>query len=74
MTKVPNTKTDEEIKEFITHMKDIPRTGLHNPFFNKERYLMLGEVNRKVVEAFSDQEVWDFFVKALMRSTGKSHG
>jgi 1-pyrroline-5-carboxylate dehydrogenase len=52
MTKVPNTKTEEEIKEFITSMKDVPRTGLHNPFLNTERYLMLGEVNRKVVEAF----------------------
>ena len=57
---------------FIDHLKSTPKTGLHNPFLNKERYLMLAEVNRKVVESFSQQEVFDFFTKALQRSTGKS--
>ena len=50
----------------------MPKTGLHNPFKNKERYLMLGEVNRKVAEAFNDKEVFDFFVKAIQRVCPKS--
>ena len=35
---------------------------------------MLSEVNRQVVEAFSDKQVHDFFVNSIMTSTGKSVG
>jgi 1-pyrroline-5-carboxylate dehydrogenase len=60
----PDT-SKEEIQPFINELKNTPKTGLHNPFKNKERYLMLGEVNRRVAEAFNDKEVFDFFVKAI---------
>jgi len=43
----------------------VPKSGLHNPFKNKERYLMLSEVNRKVVEVMHDKEVFNFFVKGI---------
>jgi 1-pyrroline-5-carboxylate dehydrogenase len=46
-------------------MKAVPKSGLHNPFKNKERYLMLSEVNRKVVETMHDKEVFNFFVKSI---------
>lgn len=39
----------EECSDLIVDLKVTPKTGLHNPFRNKERYLMLAEVNRKVV-------------------------
>ena len=39
--------------------------GVDNPFKNKERYLMLSEVNRKVVETMHDKDVFNFFVKAI---------
>ena len=52
----------------------MPKTGLHNPFKNKERYLMLSEVNRRVVECLHDPEVFDFFVKCIQRVTPKSRG
>ncbi|CAE7415438.1 FIS1, partial [Symbiodinium necroappetens] len=41
--KVPNTAMDE-IEPYIQRMAAVPRSGLHNPFKNPERYVMLGEV------------------------------
>ena len=45
---------------------------MHNPFKNKERYLMLSEVNRKMVEVMHDPEVFNFFVRSIQRVTPKS--
>jgi len=53
LMKYPDTSLDE-IKPFIDSMKAVPKSGLHNPFKNKERYLMLSEVNRKLVEVMHD--------------------
>ena len=38
---VPETSLDE-IEPFINSLATTPRYGLHNPFHNVERYLMLG--------------------------------
>jgi 1-pyrroline-5-carboxylate dehydrogenase len=46
----PDTSLDE-IQPFILDLESCPKSGLHNPFKNKERYLMLGEVCRKLVES-----------------------
>jgi len=40
-----------EAQPYIEDLASCPKTGLHNPFKNKERYLMYGEVNRRLVEA-----------------------
>ena len=72
MIKVPATSMDE-IAPFIESLQSVPKSGLHNPFKNKERYLMLSEVNRKVVEVMHDKEVFDFFVKGIQRCCPKSH-
>ena len=64
MIKIPDTQMDE-IDPFVDSLRECPKTGLHNPFKNKERYLMLSEVNRKVVECMHDPEVFDFFVKSI---------
>lgn len=53
-------------------MLSVPKSGVHNPFKNKERYLMLSEVNRKIVETMHDKEVFDFFVKLNQRCVPKS--
>jgi 1-pyrroline-5-carboxylate dehydrogenase len=62
--RIPTT-SEEEIAPFIESMLAVPKSGLHNPFRNKERYLMLSEVNRRVVETMYDKEVFDFFVKLI---------
>ena len=71
MVRIPDTQM-EEIDPFVESLRECPKTGLHNPFKNKERYLMLSEVNRKVVECMHDKEVFDFFVKAIQRVAPKS--
>jgi len=71
MIKLPDTSMEETLP-FIESMKAVPKTGLHNPFKNKERYLMLGEVNRKIVDTMSDPEVFDFFVNCIQRCAPKS--
>ena len=71
MVKIPDTQLSE-IEPFVTSLKQCPKTGLHNPFKNKERYLMLSEVNRRVVECMHDPEVFDFFTKTIQRVTPKS--
>ena len=62
----------DDIEPFIESLKSCPKSGLHNPFKNKERYLMLSEVNRKVVETMHDPEVFNFFVKMIQRQAPKS--
>ena len=71
MIRVPDTSLDE-IDPFVESLQECPKTGLHNPFKNKERYLMLSEVNRKVVECMHDPEVFDFFVRCIQRTAPKS--
>ena len=72
MIRIPDTQMDE-IQPFVESLKECPKTGLHNPFKNKERYLMLSEVNRRLVECMHDPEVFDFFVKSIQRVAPKSY-
>ena len=67
----PDTQISE-IDPFIDSLRQCPMSGLHNPFKNKERYLMLGEVCRKLVESMQDKKVWDFFIDAIQRTCPKS--
>ena len=64
MMRNPDTQMDE-IQPFVDSLQECPKHGLHNPFKNKERYLMLSEVNRRVVETMHDPEVFEFFVKCI---------
>lgn len=57
MMKIPDTQLDE-IQPFVDSLQSTPRHGLHNPFKNKERYLMLGQVMRKMSEVLHDPEVF----------------
>lgn len=71
LMQVPATSL-EEVQPIIETSLEVPKSGLHNPFKNKERYLMLSEVNRRVVETMHDKEVFDFFVKCIQRCVPKS--
>lgn len=64
LMQLPNTSA-EEIQPFIDELKAVPKSGLHNPFKNKERYLLYSEVNRKLVEVMHDPEVFNFFVRCV---------
>lgn len=38
----------DEIQPFVESLRKCPKTGLHNPLKNPERYLQYGEITRKV--------------------------
>jgi len=71
MLMIPNTQI-HEIQPFIDSLKSCPKYGLHNPYHNKERYLMLGEVCRKTTEVMHDPEVFNWMVKCTQRAIPKS--
>ena len=68
---VPNTSSDE-VQPYIERMANVPRTGLHNPLKNPERYNMLGEVCANAAREMSKPEVQYFFSKLIQRLTPKS--
>ena len=73
MVLVPDTQLDE-IAPFVKRMKDCPRTGLHNPIRNPERYNMLGEVMAKGAQELGKPEVQEFFATLIQRLVPKSWG
>ena len=47
--KMPNTSAGE-LGPFVDSLAACPKTGLHNPLKNPERYVMLGEVSNKAAK------------------------
>eukprot|EP00468_Gymnochlora_sp_CCMP2014_P005124 CAMPEP_0167754318 /NCGR_PEP_ID=MMETSP0110_2-20121227/8202_1 /TAXON_ID=629695 /ORGANISM="Gymnochlora sp., Strain CCMP2014" /LENGTH=513 /DNA_ID=CAMNT_0007640181 /DNA_START=136 /DNA_END=1677 /DNA_ORIENTATION=- len=68
----PDTKTDAEVLEFAKSLSSCPKSGLHNPLKNVERYIMLGDVCEKASRMLGDKKVEDFFTKLIQRVVGKS--
>ena len=67
--KVPDTT---EYSEFINSLDSCPKSGLHNPLKNVERYLMLGEVCAKSAELLREDEIEKYFCKLIQRVMPKS--
>ena len=63
----PDTKSDADLKLFSDSLKSVPRSGLHNPLKNPERYMMYGDISFKLAEAMRKKEVEDFFVDLMQR-------
>jgi len=66
---VPDTT---EYEEFINNLDSCPKSGLHNPLKNVERYLMLGKVCAKTAEILREDEVEKYFTKLIQRVMPKS--
>lgn len=66
---VPDTT---EYTEFINNLDSCPKSGLHNPLKNVERYLMLGKVCAKTAEILREDEVEKYFTKLIQRVMPKS--
>jgi len=71
MARVPDT-TLEEIGPFVDRMRSCPRTGLHNPLKNPERYNMLGAACAEGAAEMRKPEVQHFFARLIQRLTPKS--
>ncbi len=44
---LPSTGEAGELEPFVKSMGECPKSGLHNPLKNPQRYLLYGEVMRK---------------------------
>jgi 1-pyrroline-5-carboxylate dehydrogenase len=69
---MPNTKGDE-VDAFIASSAKCPKSGLHNPIKNPERYIMYGEVFHKAGAELSRPEVLDYFAWLVARVMPKSY-
>jgi 1-pyrroline-5-carboxylate dehydrogenase len=62
-----------EIQEYVDNLKKVPKTGLHNPFKNPERYLQLGSICAEAATLLRHPEVSDFFAHLIQRVAPKSY-
>jgi len=63
---MPDTKFDE-LGPFVANAKSCPKTGLHNPLKNPERYVMWGEIMHQIGYELSKPATADFFAKLIQR-------
>jgi len=57
---------------FIDGLKSCPKSGLHNPLKNPERYVYLGEVCARAAAVLAEPDVRDYFTKLIQRVMPKS--
>jgi 1-pyrroline-5-carboxylate dehydrogenase len=69
--KIADTQINE-LEPFMKSLNSCPKSGLHNPFKNPERYLMLGEVSAKAAYLMKQPENLDYFTKLIQRVAPKS--
>ena len=62
----------QDIAPFVAGLRSCPKTGLHNPLKNVERYVELGRVCAKASALMAEPEVEDFFTKLIQRVMPKS--
>ena len=67
--RVPNTT---DFSEYIKNLDRCPKSGLHNPIKNPDRYLMLGEVSRNASRILKEKSVEQYFCKLIQRVMPKS--
>ena len=70
---IPNT-SEEELGPFFRSMKKVPKSGVHNPLKNPERYVQYGEISRQAGAALSQEDVAMYFAKLIMSCVPKSEG
>ena len=62
-----------ELDPFVASLRSVPKSGLHNPIKNPERYVELGEVTSRVVHEMRDDDVMDHFARLIQRVAPKSY-
>ncbi|MGI9236954.1 MAG: aldehyde dehydrogenase family protein [Woeseiaceae bacterium] len=66
---VPDT---QDIDPFLTGLASCPKTGLHNPLKNTDRYVHLGRVCARAAALLAEDEVEAYFAKLIQRVMPKS--
>ena len=67
--KVPD---NQQHAPYIAGLRSCPKSGMHNPLKNPQRYVALGQVCSKAAALLADKEVSDYFTKLIMRVMPKS--
>lgn len=65
--------SEDELGPFISSMKGVSKSGVHNPLKNVDRYLMYGDISRKAGDALQDPDIQEFFTRSIMKCVPKSH-
>jgi len=68
--RVPDTS---DLEPFHASIRSCPKTGLHNPFRNPQRYVELGRICARVAARLADEAVEDYFIRLIQRVMPKSH-
>jgi 1-pyrroline-5-carboxylate dehydrogenase len=68
----PDTHTNE-LEPFLAGLRSCPKSGLHNPFKNMERYRMLGEVSFRAATLLDDPGVECYFANFIQLVMPKSY-
>jgi len=66
---IPDT---EDIAPFVKSLATCPKTGLHNPHKNTDRYVHLGRVCARAAALLANEDVEAYFTKLLQRVMPKS--
>eukprot|EP00742_Colponemidia_sp_Colp-10_P000630 GILJ01000688.1.p1 GENE.GILJ01000688.1~~GILJ01000688.1.p1 ORF type:complete len:547 (-),score=78.12 GILJ01000688.1:117-1757(-) len=69
---VPDTQI-HELQPFVDSLAAVPKSGLHNPLKNPERYLLYGQVCRKAASLLHEDDVLDYFIRLIQRVMPKSY-
>lgn len=69
---IPDTQ-GKELQPYIDSMSKIPKSGVHNPLKNVNRYLEYGEITRQAGAALLDPEISEFFAQSIMKCVPKSY-
>ena len=67
--RIPDT---EDHAPFIAGLQSCPKSGMHNPLKNPERYVALGQVCARAAAMMAEKEVQDYFTQLIMRVMPKS--
>ncbi|KAG5188490.1 aldehyde dehydrogenase [Tribonema minus] len=62
-----------EAQPFVKSLQECPKSGLHNPFKNPERYVTYGAVSAKASAEMRKPEVERFFARLIQRVAPKSY-
>jgi 1-pyrroline-5-carboxylate dehydrogenase len=66
---IPDTN---DIDPFIKSLKTCPKSGVHNPQKNPQRYVELGQVCARAAALLADPDVSDYFTKLIQRVMPKT--
>ncbi len=66
---VPDTQNYEP---FIAGLKSCPKSGMHNPLKNPDRYVHLGRVCARAAALLAEDHVQDYFTRLIQRVMPKS--